>query len=731
MKIPLIAIALLLLSAPPGLTADGALAGSGECSACHETEWKAWKTSHHFQAMRPATEETVLGDFSGVSFEYAGVTSRFWREKGKFMVRTDNAEGKLQDFEVAYTFGFYPLQQYLIPFPDGRLQALNIIWDSRPQVEGGQRWVHLYPDEAVTHSDIVHWTGSFQTWNSRCAVCHSTGLKKNYSAGSDRYNTTWDEINVACEACHGPASAHLEWARGDRKGEDRGFAFSLNDRGVFGLSAEAATRTASRVDGKHPTTQIETCAACHARRGELAEYRAGARFDDQYRLALIDPVLYYPDGQIRDEDYVYGSFLQSKMYAAGVVCTNCHDAHSGAVRSTGNDLCMQCHVAAEFDTSSHHRHKAGSAGAACVNCHMPATTYMVVDARRDHSFRVPEPRLTLELGIPNACNRCHADRDAKWASDALEGWGVPGDLRARHAPVLAAAWAGQHMALPALLQLASQPEQAAMVRASAVAAMANYPARETLEALQGQLSSPEALVREAAVNAMDWVPVAQRYAMLRDLIPDPVKSVRMAVARQLAGIPAEQLPGESARELKDLFVEYRAKLKLNQDMPEEQMNLGLFLAARGDPAGAEAAYRRALKLSPVFVPAMLNLADLYRSQNMDAKAEPLLERAIAAGPDLAAPRYALGLLRIRQGKVDEAVDYLAAAAKAEPANTRYRYVYAVALWEAGKRDRAVGELESALANNPGSRELVQALASYYQQLGSTEKLEALKKQYAF
>ncbi|MBT8049245.1 MAG: tetratricopeptide repeat protein [Xanthomonadales bacterium] len=723
-------LSLLLIACMPASALAQSFVGSKQCEACHEQAYASWTESHHYQAMLPATPENVAGNFSDQTFEYGGVTSRFYRKGGKYFVETDNRLGELQEFEIAYTFGFYPLQQYLVPFEDGRLQALSIVWDSRPQSQGGQRWIHLYPGEPVTHEDAVHWTGSLQNWNSRCAVCHSTGLEKNYSGTTDRYNTSWEEVNVACEACHGPASGHVDWTTGDQQEAGRGFSFSLADSGAFAPVGDHSSGTMRRVDGKQPTVQVETCAACHSRRSEIAHYQAGQPFNDQYRLTLVEPGMYFPDGQINDEVYVYGSFIQSKMHQAGVVCTNCHDPHSNRLLANDNSLCAQCHSASVFDRPEHHHHAADNAGSACVNCHMPAKTYMVVDDRRDHSFRIPEPRLTLALGVPNSCNQCHQDQDAQWAADALASWGVSRDVRAGHAAILNAAWSGQPGALPGLLALANQPAQPAMLRASAILAAQNYPSQEALAGIQQLLLTEDPLLKASAVRAMDWVPEAQRYAMLRDLISDKSRAVRLAVARQLSGIPADQLPPASAAELKTLWQEYLESLQLNADMPEDQMNLGLFFSSTGDMVAAEKAYRRALQLAPAYVPAMLNLADLYRANGLDPQAEPLLLRAIKMAPGQASVQHAMGLLRIRQGDMAKALPHLEIAARDVPINARYNYVYSVALWEAGKRGQAVTNLESVLQTYPGDRDLVSALASYYQQLGEVEKLRLLQERYA-
>jgi len=739
---PLLVLVLLFGVLPgPAFSAESArFAGSDSCKDCHEEAWRAWQGSDHYRAMRPANEDSVLGEFSGKAFEYGGITSRFFRRDGKYLVETDDEHGELQEFEVAYTFGFYPLQQYLIAFPHGRYQALNVVWDSRPAAQGGQRWMHLYPadmasgERPVDFNDLVHWTGTFQNWNSRCSACHSTGLEKNYTASSNSYDTRWQEIDVACEACHGPAGQHVEWARSGGGGEGqgdsgyKGFTFSLADRGAFGPAGPDKVRIFSRFDGKHPVTQVETCAACHARRSDMGPTQPGVKFEDQFRLALIEPGLYFPDGQMRQEVYVYGSFLQSKMYTAGVVCTNCHEPHSNALRIEGNALCGQCHVAAVYDRPEHHHHEAGKPGAACVDCHMPVRTYMVVDDRRDHSFRVPEPRLSVELGVPNACDRCHGDKGAQWAADAVAGWGVKGPLRARLAPALAAAWAGNASALPDLLTIAAAPDQPAILRASAALAASAFPSRETLATTAQLLSEDNDLLRASAVRSLDWLRPDQRMALLKHLATDESKAVRDEVARQLAGVPRDRLSAADRKALESLDQEYLQTLRFNADMPETQMNLALWYAANGDAVTAEQAYRKALELAPAFVPALLNLADLYRANGLDAKAEPLLREAIERAPDEASPQHAMGLLLIRQGKLDEALPFLAKAAEAEPDNVRYGYVYAVGLWEQNQRQQAIESLEKLLASHPGNPDLVSALASYYQQLGDQDKLQKLIEQ---
>jgi predicted CXXCH cytochrome family protein len=356
--------------------------GEAACSGCHAAEAQSWKGSHHALAMQPATPATVLGDFAGAQLEHFRVTTTFFRDGEEFMVRTDGPDGALHDYPVAYTFGIYPLQQYLIAMPGGRLQAFGIAWDSRPKEQGGQRWFHLYPDQKLAAGSRLHWTGRDQTWNYQCAGCHSTNLQKNYNLAADTYATGWTDIDVSCEACHGPGSRHVAWAnlRGQANPADGPDKMGLTnwlkrtDHGRWEMNVDAGI---ARRTEKLVSTELDTCGGCHSRRKAIAGNPApGGPYLDSYLPALLEPGLYHADGQIDGEVYEYGSFLQSRMYRAGVTCSDCHDPHSAKLRADGNALCAQCHLPAKFDAAEHHHHPTGSSGAHCVSCHMPTWSSM-------------------------------------------------------------------------------------------------------------------------------------------------------------------------------------------------------------------------------------------------------------------------------------------------------------------------------------------------------------------
>jgi predicted CXXCH cytochrome family protein len=702
--------------------------GEQVCADCHQEENRLWRGSHHELAMRPASEETVAGDFDNASFTYAGATTIFFRRDGRFMVRTDGPDGQLCDYEIRYTFGATPLQQYLIPLPGGRLQALGIAWDTRPKAEGGQRWFHLYPDQNVTHSHPLHWTGLNQNWNYMCAECHSTNVKKNYELKARHYSTTFSEVNVSCEACHGPGSNHVAWAKKEGDGQhhddgSKGLVIALNERKSVQWMPNPESGNAVRSAPRRSTREIEMCARCHSRRGPISEdYGHGRPLGDTHRLALLEDGLYYPDGQMRDEVYVYGSFLQSKMFRHGVTCSDCHEPHSLGLRAPEGEVCLQCHEAGKYESPKHHFHPLNSRGADCIECHMPATTYMIVDPRHDHGFRVPRPDLSVKLGTPNACNRCHADHSPAWAAKRVEQWyGHTPEGYQRYAEILHDGSTGAPGVVERLLGLAEDKSQPAIARASALARLDRVPNPRSLSVIGRQLRDDDPLVREAAAGALEGAEPQTRFRFLADLLRDRVRAVRIEAARVLADVPAEHLMSEQRTALTRGIAEYMAAQRLNADRPEAHLNLAQVHAAQRRFDRAEAALRTALELDPGFVPASVNLADLYRALGRDTEGESVLREALRRSPESAALHHAVGLLRVRQKRMSEALAELKLAVSFDRGNARYAYVYGVALNGVGQAQKAIAMLQSALRQHPFDRDLLFALASIYRDNGQPHK----------
>jgi predicted CXXCH cytochrome family protein len=694
--------------------AEAIFVGRQACARCHESATRAWTGSHHDRAMTEPTPESVRGDFSGARFEADGMRARFFRRNEKFLIETDGPDGLTTTYEVAYTFGWSPLQQYLVRFPGGRLQAFSVAWDTEKR-----RWFFLYPGREIPPSDWLHWTRNGQNWNGMCAECHSTNLVKGYDAESDTYETTWSEIDVSCEACHGPGSRHVAWAE-------------VPPMGRAALDNTGLVMKTSGIDNR---ALVELCAPCHSRRTELGDYdHRRSELLDNHLPALLAEGTYHPDGQILDEDFEYGSFLQSKMYRMGVGCTDCHDAHSLKLRQEGNGVCLQCHAAPAYDDARHHFHKKvwegkPSTGALCVSCHMPESPFMVVHWRADHSIRIPRPDLTKSIGVPNACANagCHDDKPHQWIGDAYDKW--YGTARKPHyGTVLAAGRKDDPEVEDDLVRLADDALSPALVRATALSLLASYSGPDVAAALRRALLDEEPLIRRTAVAAGARASIAdpaEKLARLAPLLGDPFRAVRLEAAAQLAGTPPGQLRPYQQEALATAVADYVAAMEHSLDFSFAGHNLGLLHERMGDAAKAEQAYRRAIAVDDLWPPPKVNLALLVARQGRNDEAELLLREALAVRPDLPEAAYSLGLLLAETGRMDEAAGLLARAAANLPGNARASYNAGLALAQVGRDAEAEAMLRRAVAIDPAGYDLLLALADYLLRRGRSEEARAL------
>jgi predicted CXXCH cytochrome family protein len=707
-----------------------AFVGSETCAGCHQAEAKLWDASQHKAAMAHATDQTVLGNFNDLGFDYYGVHSRFFRKGEKFWVETDGPDGKLATFEVKYTFGVDPLQQYLVEFPDGRLQALALAWDSRPQARGGQRWFHLSPDEEIRHDDILHWTRLNQNWNFICAECHSTGVAKNYDAKTDRFATTWAEISVGCETCHGRGSRHASWAReqqswwpfGRREDSSKGLLVHFDERRGVAWPVDPQAGTARRsVAPAALRKEVETCGLCHARRAGFHEdWMPGQWLSQTHVVEPLARTTYHADGQTRDveEPYNYTPFKQSKMFAAGVTCSDCHEPHSAKLRASGEGVCLQCHASDKYAGVKHRHHASVDPPPACTSCHMQARTYMVVDIRHDHSFRVPRPDLSVKLGTPNACNNCHGDKPAQWAAASVERWFGPNrEGLQTYGAAFHAARTDQADAAALLGAVAGNPKVPAVARASALSELASRVSPANIGLARTGLADPDPMVRIGALDMLENVPASQIWPLVSPLLSDSVRGVRIRAASLLAAVPAASQPPADRERFDSAAKEFVAAQRANAERPEARTTLANFLAQRGLATEAEAEYKAALRLSPQYATAAINLADLYRGLGRDNEGESVLRASLAVSPREASLHHALGLALTRLKRPIEALAEFRKAIEQEPDSSQYAYVYAVALHSGGRGDEAMTVLKEALKSHPGDRQILLALVSFSRTAG--------------
>lgn len=714
--------------------------GRQSCAECHAKEVELWTGSFHDLAMDLATPDTVLGDFNDVEFIHFDIRSRMYRQDGKYMVYTEGPDGQMHDYEVKYVFGVDPLQNYMVEFdrtPDmleheiARLQVLRITWDTKKQ-----RWFYMPPpdvQEKLQPDDDLHWTRIAQCWNHMCADCHSTNLQKNYDPASRTYRTTFSEINVSCETCHGPASLHVELSRKrslfwDRK---RGY-------GLAGLK------------GDDPLPQIHTCAPCHARRRVVyPNPQAGENFYDYYDNELLQAHTYHADGQILDEVYEFASFVQSKMYHKGIRCSDCHDPHSLRTKYTGNSVCTSCHQhpAGKYDVVAHHRHETDSTGASCVECHMPETTYMEVDPRRDHSLRVPRPDISVHLGTPNACSRCHLEegmldpakaaelkdyaawllaarngdqevhealaRVDRWCADKFREWyGVKDDEETHFAHTLTAARRGEPAAEDALLALVKDRRLPAIVRATGLYELSQYPSPAVLDVSRDLLSDFDPQVRSVSIANLQGLPDESLVRSVVPLLKDPVRSVRTEAARVLARVPVSLLKGTQRQSLTQALEEFKAGLMANNDRASAHLTLGLLYESQQNFAAARQAYETAIHVEPQVTGPRTNLAAL-----LERLAEPTQYGAVGGREPAIASATAAQAVEYRQKAAELRKEELALLQRdvgLMPTSAALQYRYGLLLYLHGQLQEAEQHLAKACELEPNSPDFALALALFYQ-----------------
>ncbi len=698
--------------------------GGKECISCHQREYELWKGSDHDRAMMIANDSTVLGNFNNVEFELRGKKHKFYKRDGKFFVHTEGIGGNMSEFQIAYTFGVRPLQQYLIPFEKGKYQCLPIAWDTEKN-----RWFDMagmvYQSEELKPDSWFYWTNQSQNWNGMCAECHSTNLQKNYDLEKDSFNTTWSDINVNCEACHGPGSDHLDWAKLPEGSRD----YDSN----MGLVLKTSGTTSKQY--------IEACAPCHSRRTSLGPNdHTESEYYNLHRPQNISPPLYYADGHILDEVYVFASFTQSKMYMHDVRCSDCHDSHSIKFKFEGNALCTQCHRPEEYDTYQHHFHKytneKGEAvknkfgemvpvgeGALCKTCHMPGNYYMGVDFRRDHSFRIPRPDLSIKYNVPNACNDCHADKSFQWSEDYIKKY-YGERKKFTYASVLADGYLQKENADTSLIRLIKNDLYPEMVRATALSYLSAYNSSAADSVIIEMLYNIEPLVRERAIDAFIANSDQELVRVIFPLLDDPIRIVRLAAAVKLSVVQKEFLTNEQLKKLDEVLKEYLRTLEYTADFPTGRFNLGNFYSNKGDFNKSEKFYVESIKMDRQFYPAKSNLALLYYSQGKMKEAEELFLDLIKNHSEYTESEYYLGLLYAEQKRYEEAAVVLEKAAQKKNANNRIYYNLGIIYQYLNENKKAEASLLKADSFSPNQFDIIYALADFY--IKTDENSKALK-----
>jgi tetratricopeptide (TPR) repeat protein len=697
-----------------------AYAGSASCKNCHEEAYDLWKTSNHALAERrlaAARDEPAFQPSR--TFQHGTQHTDVGFANGQYQVVALGPAKRYEPFTVERVIGHDPLRQFLVQFPGGRYQALEASYDPR-----ANEWFNVYGNEDRQPGEWGHWTGRGMNWNDMCAACHNTRVRKNYDERTDSYRTTMAEMRVGCESCHGPMKAHNQWQQ------------------QFGKSG--------RKDPTMPRwTQKQTldnCAFCHARRNDLTgDFKPGDDFFDHMRLTIVDGSdVFYPDGQVREEGYEFSAFLGSRMHHRGVSCLECHNPHSMKTILPGNWLCIRCHIgtrpdAPAIDPVAHSHHKVfgydtngvlinfdlmtykpketRETGGECVNCHMPQTVYMQRHWRHDHGFTVPDPLLTKQHGIPNACNRCHQDKDAEWSVAWVEKWYGPKMDRParRRAQLIASARNGNATARDDLLNLLATEEIPywRAVGAGLLGPWSGEPA-VTAALLRG-LADTNALVRAECVRGLE--PLVENgnsgaSAAIGQRLEDPVRSVRVAAAWALRSTVS--LSSRAGSELLH-------SLDLHADQPVGQMQKGSFAFARNEPQQGLAHFQKAVERDPNSAPIRHELAVALSVLNRSAEAVAELEAAARLDPRNAEYSYKLGLAWNEVGDTAKTIASLETAVRLDPSHAPAWYNLGLALSQAGRSEDALLALVRAESVAPADPRNPYARATILARLGRLEE----------
>ncbi len=677
--------------------------GDESCKKCHTAEFHDWKKSDHYMSMLPPNDSTVKGNFNNVTFTADGVTSRFFKKENKFYINTEGVDGKNHDFEVKYIFGYTPLQQYLIQFPSGRLQVPRLSYDVIKK-----KWFNQYAGQKIPSHDWIHWTGNAQNWNTMCATCHSTNLRKNYDIKSDTYKTSYSVINVSCESCHGAGKQHVEFMNSSEY---------KSGKKVVGSFLKLHRNT-------NQTELLNTCAPCHARISEInGSHIESKEIMDNYIAQIPDTEFFYADGQVKDEDYIYTSFLQSKMYAKGVSCIDCHNPHTTKLKRIGNQTCTQCHLSTKYDASSHTFHSKGSESSLCVNCHMPGKIYMGNDLRHDHSFRVPRPDLSVKYGTPNACSNCHKDKSEKELTNSIIKWYGPNRKYHFANDLIPGSRldGNSEKHLTALIDNKFVPK---IIKATATFYLANIQTQTSLNTILGRLSSKEAQIRYRALQSLVSFPPDNWIIPVGNLLSDKVRAVRIAAANLYITIPKNNVPEQFLNTFLLAQKELEKSLLYQADFSTGNVMLGDYYLKLQDYTKAEKFYLRGLSKDSKMNYALLNLSSVYNAQGKNQQALKVLQSAIVNDSKNERIYYNMALLYNEMGNNIAAEKSFDKAVQLKSKNPRVYYNYGLILNENKKHKKAQYILKQGIVINPNSSELYYALIFVYNQ--TKNKMKALE-----
>ena len=694
--------------------ANAEYAGSENCKECHQNFYDLWSPSHHGKAMQPVNAEFIEAAQMPASGEFSIEGKTYHIEIGKSaMSMKENEADKENNYEVTWALGGKNVYYFLTPLENGKLQTIPLAYDVK-----NKNWYNN-PESAMRHfqegtapDEALPWKDRQYTFNTSCYSCHVSQLKNNYDLTSDSYQSTWKEPGINCETCHGPASEHIKIFENAREGEQ--------------------IKTLGLISTKVFTNEQHNwaCAPCHAKMNPISSgYTPGDRFFDNYDLTGLESNDFYPDGRDLGENYTYTGWMMNECNQSGQLhCVMCHTS-SGRDRfkDNPNDACKMCHEENVINVVEHSGHKEGSAGAVCINCHMPKTEFGKM-VRSDHSFRPPMPEATIKFGSPNACNICHTDKTPEWANETVKKRknGNYQEETLQWAEVLNEARSGDWKNADKIFDYIQKEKLNEVVIASFIRLLNNFNNEKKWPVLTVALKSKSPMVRSSAAAGLMGNFDEEVKQDLVQACNDEYKVVRIAAAASLSAFPENAFSDAEKQVVAKATDEYMNSIVSRPDDWSAHYNLALYYQNRGENVKALNSYETATNLYPDAVMPLINSSIIYSYTGNSVKAEENLKKAISIDPDNEAANLNLGLLLAEQGKMDEAAKALKIALKANPEQAVAAYNLSV-ISSAKSINDAIYYAQIATDINPDEPKYAYTLAYYqYQDNEKNQAEETLK-----
>ena len=703
--------------------------GPDPCEPCHTNEYHIWTRSDHCRAMMRPGRTTVFSAFSPdtVEFGYRGFSTRMVSSPDGYTMIAPGPDGVTRPYPIDLVLGIRDHQVFLTKFPDGRYQVLPSTYDMQWQTWFDATDGLVVSDHTLAPDEPYYWTNRNRCWNRECFDCHLSGMRKNYDPVTNTYNTTWRDLGIDCEACHGPGRPHARL------------------RAIDGTrdTLEADT-TLVKLQDLSPVQQVEVCGQCHARKVVLAQgYQPGDDFYEFYEIGLLDDNLVMPDGRYWGMMYDMMALMQSPCYEKGqITCTHCHDGHGTKRRNdlhefeNDDQMCLPCHANHVQNPGLHAHHEPDGEGSRCRSCHIQLLPGSHMELA-DHTLSIPVPENTIRYNSPNACNDCHTDQTPQWSVRWLEEWYGPDRIdRWSRAEVLFKAKNLDTAAVVPLIAMLRDTSENMIWRSNAALMLGGFGDRRAIAPLMEYMTHSNTVLRTNALQSLAKFPDERvRAALRRHILTEPNSQIRLHLAGKLDFWWRDDLTAPERRIAQQSWEQYvRQATTVLGDWAEARRELAVAYSRRGEIQNAEREYtyalnidstdaqsedglaalytqqeryadalvhaRRAVVLDTASAAFRVNLAAAYMYVDSLARAEVEFRRVLETAPDMSVAGLNLAMLLQQQNRFREAHEVLRGIVAQNTRNGQAQYMLGASAMQLGMRQEAAQALSNVLALSP-------------------------------